>query len=113
MMNREQTDALNKINRAGYGYETRIPIHFLLSFADRRSVEALIARTALKQELETVIKNSTKNNDVINARRGYNRLVEPLDYIANRLSDLDKLYNIELPYQTSNVTFKIIKEGGS
>lgn len=111
-MDRDTKIALRKVERAGFGHETRVPIHYLLSIFDEQNVASLIARVALGQELKTTIKESTKDQRVIDARIGYDRLVEPLDFVRDRIEDLEILYGGELPHKTATVTFKILEGGG-
>lgn len=87
-----QKDALNAIKRADWGYQTRVPISFLLEFANKRSVETIVARTAIKMELDALIASSTTNTEVIEARLGRQRLSLVLEEVLNRLEDIEAVY---------------------
>ena len=87
-----QKEALDKISRADWGYQTRVPIHLLLSIANQNTIDTLVARTAIKMELDQLIKSSTNNSEVINARVGRERLALVFEDILNRLEDLNKIY---------------------
>ena len=87
-----QKEALDKIRRADWGYQTRVPIHLLLSIANQSTIDTLVARTAIKMELDQLIKGTTTNTEVINARVGRERLALVFEDILNRLEDLNKIY---------------------
>lgn len=87
-----QKEALDKISRADWGYQTRVPIHLLLNIANQNTIDTLVARTAIKMELDQLIKGSTTNSEVINARVGRQRLALVFEEVLNRLDDLNTIY---------------------
>lgn len=91
-LSNQQKEALSAIKKADWGYQTRIPIHLLLSIANQKSVDTLVARTAIKMELDQLIKGSTKNSEVTNARVGRQRLALVFEEVLNRLDDLNTIY---------------------
>lgn len=107
----KQKDALDKIRKAEWGYQTRVPIHLLLDIANQSTIDIIVARTAIKMELDQLIKGSTKNTEVINARVGRERLALVFEEVLNRLEDLNAIYTTELPTNVSDVTFILVKDG--
>lgn len=109
-MEREKQQMLERIRKAGFGINARLPIHFLLEIASQESVEALIERTAIKNELDTLIKSSTVDQQIIDARLTYDRLATVFSYITDNIDYFNTVFTTDIPTDAYDVTF--ILEGG-